>query len=211
MSEDKNEEKKKEEASKNESNGADKGKEQEQKSETVQKKDYDEMKERASRLAAEFDNYKKRSSLEIENAKNVGKVEILKRIIPVLDEFELAMMSSNFSKDENLSKGIKMVYANLMDSLIAEGLTEINTKGKYDPYNIEIMMAQETEKAEPGTILEVLKKGYRLKGMLIRPASVIIAKGPENKQENKGKPEGILEQNEEKEDKDPKDENKDKK
>jgi len=148
-------------------------------SDTVTKSEYEELKERMLRLAAEFDNYKKRSASDLENAKNVGKAEILKRIMPVLDEFELAMISSSRSSDENLSKGIKMVYANLMDSLRAEGLQEVETKGKYDPYYDEIMMSKESAKDEPGTVLEVLKKGYKIKGILIRPAAVIIAKEPE--------------------------------
>lgn len=146
----------------------------------VTKAEYDELKERMLRLAAEFDNYKKRSAAEVANAKNVGKAEMLKRMLPVLDEFELAMISSAKSQDENLSKGVKMVYANMMDALRAEGLSELEPNGKYDPYTDEIIMARETDK-EPGTVLEVLKKGYKMNGILVRPASVIISKEPEAK------------------------------
>lgn len=142
------------------------------------KSEYEELKERMLRMAAEFDNYKKRSAADVANAKNVGKAEMLKRMLPVLDEFELAMISSAKSQDENLSKGVKMVYANMMDALKAEGLSELEPSGKYDPYTDEIIMAKETDK-EPGTVLEVLKKGYKMNGILVRPASVIISKEPQ--------------------------------
>ena len=149
--------------------------------EAVSKSEYEELKERVLRLAAEFDNYKKRSAAEVANAKNVGKAEMLKRMLPVIDEFELAMISSAKSPDENLSKGVKMVYANMMDALRAEGLSELEPSGKYNPYTDEIIMAKETDK-DPGTVLEVLKKGYKMNGILVRPASVIISK------ETSGKP-----------------------
>ncbi|MEM0154748.1 MAG: nucleotide exchange factor GrpE [Methanothrix sp.] len=145
--------------------------------EHVPKSEYEAIKERMLRLAAEFDNYKKRSASDVANAKNIGKAEMLKRMLPVLDEFELAMISSAQSQDENLSKGVKMVYANMMDALKAEGLSELEPNGKYDPYTDEIIMVKETDK-EPGTVLEVLKKGYKMNGILVRPASVIISKGP---------------------------------
>ena len=144
----------------------------------VPKSEYEELKERMLRMAAEFDNYKKRSAADVANAKNVGKAEMLKRMLPVLDEFELAMISSAKSQDENLSKGVKMVYANMMGALKAEGLSELEPSGKYDPYTDEIIMAKETDK-EPGTVLEVLKKGYKMNGILVRPASVIISKEPQ--------------------------------
>ncbi|MCL4404427.1 nucleotide exchange factor GrpE [Candidatus Marsarchaeota archaeon] len=155
------------------------------KEEQVSKKEYDELKERMLRLAAEFDNYKRRSAADVANAKNVGKAEMLKRLMPVMDEFELAMISSTKSSDENLARGVKMVYANLMGALKAEGMEEVDTKGKYDPYRSEIVMVRETDKSEPGEVLEVLKKGYAINGILVRPASVIIAKEPSEMEERK--------------------------
>ena len=179
-----------------EKNGQESGKATEKKGDSPQSKEqqaaakdavpraeYEELKERMLRLAAEFDNYKKRSAADVANAKNVGKAEMLKRILPVLDEFELAMISSAKSPDENLSKGVKMVYANMMDALRAEGLSELEPKGKYDPYTDEIIMAREADK-EPDTVLEVLKKGYKMNGILVRPASVIISKEPQSKANN---------------------------
>jgi molecular chaperone GrpE len=135
-----------------------------------------DMKERMLRLAAEFDNYKKRTRADIEKAKDIGKAELLRGILPVLDEFELALMAYGNSEAKQVSKGIEMVYSNLMDSLKRAGLSEIEASGAFDPYKHEIILSRFDNKKSPGTIIEVVKKGYSLNGIMIRPASVIIAK-----------------------------------
>ncbi|MDE1850349.1 MAG: nucleotide exchange factor GrpE [Candidatus Micrarchaeota archaeon] len=153
-------------------------KESEQAIEEAREKAPDEsegLKDRLLRLAAEFDNYKKRTGKEIEASKNLGKAEFAKKLLPTLDEFELAISSMDSSKNDAL-KGMKLVYSNLVDALKAEGLQEMEAKGKADPYRHEVVMAKESEK-EDGTILEVVRKGYMFKDLMIRPASVIVSKG----------------------------------
>ena len=81
----------------------------------------------------------------------------------------------NEGKDDELAKGIAMIYTNFIEALKKEGIEEIDAKGRFDPYKHEIVMTKESEK-EDGTILEVVKKGYALGGLLIRPASVIVSK-----------------------------------
>ncbi|MGI0141265.1 MAG: nucleotide exchange factor GrpE [Candidatus Micrarchaeales archaeon] len=137
----------------------------------------DELKDRLLRLAAEFDNYKKRVAKEIEDSKNLGKVELIKKMLPALDEFELAITAINNNPNEGI-RGIGMVYSNFLDALMGDGLRAIDSKGKSDPYKHEIIMTKESEKEE-GTILEVVRKGYTFKEILIRPASVIVSKGKE--------------------------------
>ncbi len=143
------------------------------------------MKERMLRLAAEFDNYKKRVKSDMEKAQALGKAEILQGLLPVLDEFELAMLSISSSQDRSLAKGVEMVYSNLMDSLEREGLTEISTDGAFDPYKHEIVVVKAGSSKKPGTILEVVKKGYTFNGIMLRPASVIIAKETEEEKKEK--------------------------
>jgi molecular chaperone GrpE len=148
------------------------------------KKDEDDssaLKERMLRLAAEFDNYKKRVKADIEKAQITGKAEMLKNLLPVLDEFEIAMISVGSVQDKSLAKGIEMVYANLQDALEREGLTELDTNGMYDPYKHEIVVSRADSKKRPGTILEVVKKGYTFNGIMLRPASVIISKEEDKK------------------------------
>ena len=138
-----------------------------------------EMKERMLRLAAEFDNYKKRTKSEIDGAKSAGKAEMVKELLPVLDEFELALLSAEAGQDKGLVKGIEMVYSNFVDSLRRAGLSELGADGKFDPYKHEIVMVRADAKKKPGTILEVMKKGYEFNGIVLRPASVVISKEPE--------------------------------
>ena len=151
----------------------------------------EELRDKLLRLAAEFDNYKKRSRSELERAKNEGKAELVKSLLPIIDEFELAVLVASKSKDENVSKGIAMVFSNLMDALKGFGMQEIPTKGTYDPYRHEIITIMKSDK-DGGSILEVVKKGYTFNGIMLRPASVIIAadKSPANPEPEKTSGEG---------------------
>jgi len=133
-----------------------------------------ELQDRILRLAAEFDNYKKRIKSDLDSAKSKGTAELARALLPIIDEFELAMMAISKTNDENMAKGIEMVYANLIGTLKSTGLKEIPTNGAYNPYNHEVIMVQESDKNE-GTILQTVKKGYLLNDVLLRPASVIIA------------------------------------
>ncbi len=131
-------------------------------------------KERLLRLAAEFDNYKKRSLKELENARATGKAELASGILHVIDEFELALESID-TKSET-GRGVAMVFSNLLDIMRKSGLKETGAKGIFDPYRHEIVMARPSNEPE-GTILEVVRKGYTLNGIMLRPASVIVSKG----------------------------------
>ncbi|MGC8662574.1 MAG: nucleotide exchange factor GrpE [Candidatus Micrarchaeia archaeon] len=143
----------------------------------VSESEYLELKDRLLRLAAEFDNYKKRIAKDVENSKQAGKAELMKKLLPTLDEFELALSVEN--KNDKTIRGFEMVYSNFLDTLKSEGLSEINTEGKYDPYKHEVMLVRESNEKE-GTIIEIVRKGFMLNDILLRPASVIIAKSKEN-------------------------------
>ncbi|MGC8538092.1 MAG: nucleotide exchange factor GrpE [Candidatus Micrarchaeia archaeon] len=134
-----------------------------------------ELKERLLRLAAEFDNYKKRTANEVSTAKRMGIAELMKPLLNVLDEFELTIIALGKAKDDNISKGIEMLYSNFVEVLRSFGLKEVDADSVFDPYKHEIVLARE-DSSRPGTILEVVKKGYMLDGKLLRPASVIVAK-----------------------------------
>ncbi|MFP3215006.1 MAG: nucleotide exchange factor GrpE [Candidatus Micrarchaeota archaeon] len=163
---------------------AEEGKESKEEEKLVSEKEYLELKDRLLRLAAEFDNYKKRTAKENENAKLLGKAELMRKLLPTLDEFELALSVS--SKENKEIKGFEMIFSNLLDALKSEGLEVIETNGKYDPYKHEIILTKESDKEE-GSILEVVRKGYMLNGILLRPATVIVAKA---KSEPSGEAEG---------------------
>lgn len=137
-----------------------------------------EIRERLLRTAAEFENYKRRAQNDIARAREHGKVEIIREILPAIDEFELALrVTGDGSGDvKQIFKGIEMVYANLVESLKRAGLEPIDTTNRYDPLSHEIVMSKESDR-DYGVILEVIKRGYKLGGIMVRPASVIISSG----------------------------------
>jgi molecular chaperone GrpE len=154
---------------------------------TGPEKEVAEMKDKLLRLAAEFDNYKKRSAKELEAAKDMGKAELVKTLLPTLDEFELALSALNDSEhDRQHLKGVELVFSNILGSLRSAGLKEVDSKGKYDPYRHEIIMTRESKEPE-GTIIEVVRKGYTFNNMLLRPSAVIVSKGDAS---NEGKAKG---------------------
>ncbi|MGI0134092.1 MAG: nucleotide exchange factor GrpE [Candidatus Micrarchaeaceae archaeon] len=144
------------------------------------------LREQLLRLAAEFDNYKKRTRAETENANMMGRASMAKDLLPIIDEFELALIAAGRSDDKVLTKGIEMLYSNLIDVMKRNGLTTVPTEGKFDPYRHEIVMVKEDGTKKDGAILEVMKKGYMFKDMMLRPASVVVAKGKEAEQKTDG-------------------------
>lgn len=149
------------------------------------KADSEDLNDRLLRLAAEFDNYKKRTAREIDASKGLGRAEVIAKLLPVIDEFELALDSMD--KNDDRSKGVALIYSNFIGILKGFGLKEITTSGAFDPYKHEIMLVREADQPE-GTILEVIRKGYLLNDIMLRPASVMVSKKHDTKeQENENK------------------------
>ncbi|MGC8676024.1 MAG: nucleotide exchange factor GrpE [Candidatus Micrarchaeia archaeon] len=134
-----------------------------------------ELKDRLLRLAAEFDNYKKRVASEAQASKTVGKAELISKLLPAIDAFEIALYSLG-DEHKELCKGFELVFSDLYEALKSEGLEEIGTSGKFDPYKQEVVLTRPSDKEE-GSVVEVVRKGYLFNGILIRPASVIVSSG----------------------------------
>ena len=150
-------------------------------------KEIADLKDRMLRLAAEFDNYKKRVAKDLGASSDKGKAEIIAKLLPVIDEFELAI--SNMDVKQEHAKGISLIYSNFISTLKSAGLRELEVSGRYDPYKQEIVLAEESDEEE-GAIIEVVRKGYAFNEIMLRPASVIVAKKrhveqTKNKEENK--------------------------
>ena len=139
-------------------------------------KEIAELKDRFLRLAAEFDNYKKKVASDIQSAKDIGKAELIAKLLPAIDAFEIAIYSVNGAEQQERDKGFELVFSELYDALKAEGLREIEAKGKYDPYKHEVVLTRPSDKEE-GSVIEVVRKGYMFNGILLRPASVIVSNG----------------------------------
>jgi molecular chaperone GrpE len=135
----------------------------------------DEYRDHLQRLQAEFDNYRKRVLKEQTRAVELAARPAMLRLLEVLDEFDLALMAAERAPDfEQFRRGVELVYAKLVDSLRAEGLERIEAEGKpFDPAEHEALMQSGEADGEP-RVAEVFRPGYRLKGSVLRPASVRI-------------------------------------
>lgn len=126
-----------------------------------------ELTETLQRLQAEFENYKKRTEKENAEFRKYANKQFIAELLPILDNFELALKSIN-------DEGIKLLYAHLFDILEKQGLKRIDATGKFDPRFHEALLQEESEK-ESGIILEELQKGYIGGETVLRPARVKIA------------------------------------
>jgi molecular chaperone GrpE len=127
------------------------------------------------RLAADFDNYRKRTAREHAELTRRANERLLNELLPVLDDLERALEAATEHEEAKLEEGVRLVHRSLLVLVERHGLTEIDTEGAFDPHVHEALLAQPGEGAEEGAVLQVLQKGYRLGDKVIRPARVIVA------------------------------------
>jgi molecular chaperone GrpE len=127
------------------------------------------------RLQAEFDNYRKRVLKEQTHAVDLAAEPVVRRLLEVLDDFELALIAAERQPDfEKFLKGVELVYAKLLDTLKAEGLERIDAEGRpFDPELHEALMQTGDGNGEP-VVADVLRPGYTLRGRVLRPAGVRV-------------------------------------
>jgi molecular chaperone GrpE len=127
------------------------------------------------RLQAEFDNYRKRVQREQSQAMELAAEPVVRRLLEVIDDFELALMHASEKPDyDRFLHGVELVYAKLLDSLKAEGLERIDAQGTpFDPERHEALMQTGEGDGEP-VVADVLRPGYTLRGRVIRPAGVRV-------------------------------------
>jgi molecular chaperone GrpE len=134
-----------------------------------------EYRDHLQRLQAEFENFRKRTIRSQERLVEAELQRFVQRLLEVLDEFDLALIAAERSPDfETFRKGVELVYAKLADTLRSEGLERIDAEGKpFDPNEHEALMQTGEGDGEPH-VAEVFRQGYRLRGSVIRPASVRV-------------------------------------
>jgi molecular chaperone GrpE len=128
------------------------------------------------RLAADFDNYRKRSMRDQEALVARAHERLVKELLPVLDDLERALGAANEHEEAKLEEGVRLVHRSLADALAREGLVEVETDGKFDPHTQEALLSQPSE-AEEGAVIQVLQKGYKLGDRVLRPARVVVSAG----------------------------------
>jgi molecular chaperone GrpE len=135
----------------------------------------DEYLEALQRLKAEFDNFRKRTAREQESFASRANESLLREVLPVLDDLERALEAAEPHEEAKLEDGVRLVHRSLLDVLQKQGLELIETDGAFDPHVHEALLTQPAGEAEPGSVLQVLQKGYRLGDRVLRPARVVVA------------------------------------
>jgi molecular chaperone GrpE len=143
----------------------------------------DEYWDRLLRQTADFENYKKRAARERQDAVAYANESLLTKLLPVLDAFEMALAASASvsepSAAQSLQEGIIMISNQLKTILADFGLEEINAGGKpFDPNLHEAISQEQTAEVPEGRVVRQIRKGYKFRNRLIRPAGVVVAQKP---------------------------------
>jgi molecular chaperone GrpE len=142
----------------------------------------DEHWDRLLRVTADFENFKKRAARERTEAAQFANASLLQKLIPILDNFEMAQAAAQTAQGDKLASlqtGIAMIQQQFKGALAEAGLEEVDASGKvFDPTFHEAVSQQETDEVPEGNVVQQLRKGYKLRERLLRPATVIVAKKP---------------------------------
>jgi molecular chaperone GrpE len=160
---------------------------------TITPEQFSELKDRAAkadehwdrllRVTADFDNFKKRAAREKTDAIKFANEGVLQKLIPVLDSFDMALAAVQNTEggaaNQSLQTGVNMVFQQLKKTLTETGLEEVDATGKpFDPNLHEAVSQKETTEAPEGQVVQQLRKGYKFRERLLRPASVVVARKP---------------------------------
>ncbi len=133
------------------------------------------------RAKADYQNFRRRSAIERANAIRYANAELMKSLLGVIDDFERSLASTEASDNHQaVVDGVRLVYQNLIQALRVQGLETIDALHEpFDPTIHQAMSQQPAADFPPGTVVEVVAKGYRLHDRVLRPAKVIVTKSPD--------------------------------
>ncbi len=136
-----------------------------------------ELEDRLMRLAAEFENYKKRAARENEMMREAASADMMLKVLPIVDEFEIALTHMGHAPAKEFKHGMELIYSKLKDLLRKEGVEEMKAAGeRFDPYKHDALRQDE---GEDGKVIEVIVKGYTMRGKVLRHAKVVVGKAKE--------------------------------
>jgi molecular chaperone GrpE len=144
--------------------------------------------DRLLRVSAEFDNYKKRSTRELADYRKFANQSLIKEMLSVVDNLELAMSSTDGHKaiDQDLLQGLEMTHREILKVFEKFHVKPIEAKGRpFDPTFHEAVMQEETNDSPKNTVINEMQKGYMIHDRLLRPSMVVVAKPKENKDSEK--------------------------
>jgi molecular chaperone GrpE len=142
--------------------------------------DLDRFRDLALRSQADFENYKKRSAREKEEAIKYANSSLLEKLIAIIDNFELGLEAARAEgKKSPVFSGMSMVLKQLMDFLADSGLQPIDATGqKFDPNLHEAIAHEPSDEFPEGVVVRQTRRGYKMKDRLLRPSSVVVSSGP---------------------------------
>jgi molecular chaperone GrpE len=140
----------------------------------------DEYRDRLLREAADFDNYKKRAARERQEAIKFANEGLFQKLIPIIDNFDMALSATAADgSGDAIKKGVAMIHSQLKAALADAGLEEIDaSNAKFDPNFHEAVSQKETRDVPEGQVVQQIRKGYKFRDRLVRPATVVVAKKP---------------------------------
>lgn len=142
--------------------------------------DLDRFKDLAMRSAADLENYRKRAAREKEDAMKFANAQFLERLVPILDNFELGLSAAKNDKAATaIVAGLDMVSRQLSDFLLSSGVEPVNGDPgtPFDPNVHEAIGQEASEEIPEGAVIRQLRKGFKLRERLLRPAMVVVSKG----------------------------------
>lgn len=141
--------------------------------------DLERFRDLALRSQADFENFRKRSAREREDAVKYANATLLERLIPILDNFELGLAAARTSEGNSpILAGMEMVAKQISDFLADSGVQPIDAVGQpFDPNLHEALAHEESAEVEEGRVIRQMRRGFKLKDRLIRPANVVVSKG----------------------------------
>ncbi len=143
-------------------------------------KEFKEHHDRLLRLAADFENYKKRAAKEKEDWAKFANEDLIRGILPFIDNLERALLHAQKVTDTGvLIEGVRLTLQQILQTLNKFGLSSFQSVGKPSTRPCKAMLVVETDKQEPNQVVEEFQKGYFLNDRLLRPATVSVSKTPE--------------------------------
>lgn len=141
--------------------------------------DVERFRDLALRSQADLDNYRKRMVRELEEGRRYANNDLLERLLPVVDNFELGLLAARQSADQNIVMGMSMVQRQLADFLENSGLKPVEADGApFDPKVHEAVAQEASDTVPAGTVIRQTRKGYRQGERLLRAANVVVSTGP---------------------------------
>ena len=138
-------------------------------------RDHEKAMDDLRRVAADFDNYRKRVAREQTQILARSGERVVAKLLPVLDDLERALDAAEHHEEVKVLEGVRMTKDALAAVLTSEGVEEIPADGPFDPHVHEALMTQPTEGVEPGHVAHVIQRGYRIGDAVLRPARVVVA------------------------------------